>query len=266
MLTYRQNNKGKFIPADEWLSQQRKRFIPADEWLNDYSIAQSESIEPEEIEEKYEEGTIVDGEPIPFYDDWDNGLRDIVYEPVSPDSDQIEPNDHSSELIDHSSELIDHSSELIDHEEYDPDKYTDWIEFEEEFPPTIIKPEKKQDPYETYLLERKWVLIYLTEGIETTISIYKEAISVYLYLKGKISTPLFTNREFIKQLYKEIPYLQSILFTDRHWNKDPNKPWQEVTTKMRWKMVYDILVKGKLRDLYEQWEHPPVQLALALGV
>ena len=40
----------RFIPADEWLSQQRKRFIPADEWLNDYSIPESEPIEIKEDE------------------------------------------------------------------------------------------------------------------------------------------------------------------------------------------------------------------------
>ncbi|MBD2395673.1 hypothetical protein H6G11_15620 [Cyanobacterium aponinum FACHB-4101] len=167
-------------------------------------------------------------------------------------SDQIEPNDQSSEQI--------------DYEEYDPDKYTDWIEFEEECPPTVIKPEKKKDPYETYLLEQKWVLIYLTEDYQTTASRYKQAVGVWLYLKGKTSTPFFDNKEFIKQLYKELPHLQSILFSDVHWNKDPNKPYQEVTARMRWQKVYELLAKGKLRDLYEQWENPPVQLALALGV
>ena len=46
-MTKTSNNMARFIPADEWLSQQRRGFIPADEWLGDYSVPEPEPIETE---------------------------------------------------------------------------------------------------------------------------------------------------------------------------------------------------------------------------
>lgn len=54
----KQQKTARFIPAEEWLSQQRRGFIPADEWLSDYSVPEPQShnhdiakpLETEEVE------------------------------------------------------------------------------------------------------------------------------------------------------------------------------------------------------------------------
>ena len=128
---------------------------------------------------------------------------------------------------------------------------------------------KKQDPYELVLLTHKWRFINIDyEDPRTrTVNDYRQALGAYFYLKGVISNPNPDEaKDFMKALYKEIHYLQSILFTDRYWNNDLNQSYQEVTMRMRWEMIYKLLAKGKLRDLYDQWENPPVQLVLNLGV